>query len=472
MSPGRHGRSAPSAVVVDGPPVGERGRHRGGDVGRLAEPQGVGGAQLAVAAVRSEVIVTIGSEYGHRAVTEGDCRPTRIQRLERWLGIGLECDEPAEDVVGEVDHGLRRSEIGRERDAVGADLVAGAQVLGDVGAAETVDGLLGIADDEQPAGERAEPSPCRSAGAIGRGLVGIVGIGGETDGDLELDRVGVLELVEEHPLVPLVEEPTEVGPIGQQAPGENEQIVELEQTGLGASRGGIEDESAHHRAEKDSTVASDRFEKFPRDPSEFDLEALQRFEIGRAVGPERFRPLALRSRPALAVTPVPEPAIEFDDQLEPGSHAVGRREIVDEGGDVAGRLGLRVVGRYRCGTDRSAGREERGDVETQRPRVGQVDAVDDQVPIGPEVVGHAASTLVDAEAVELAEFDEGAPAVDHAAGRIGFVEQAVEEIVPLLLEASPLSSSSSTENPGGRPASIGKSNSIRRANECRVPIGA
>ena len=76
----------------------------------------------------------------------------------------------------------------------------------------------------------------------------------------------------------------------------------------------------------------------------------------------------------------------------------------------------------------------RGDVETQRPGVGQVDAVVDQIPVGPEVVGHAAGTLVDAEAVELAEFDERPPAVDHAAGRIGFVEQAVEEIVPLLLE--------------------------------------
>ncbi len=38
--------------------------------------------------------------------------------------------------------------------------------------------------------------------------------------------------------------------------------------------------------------------------------------------------------------------------------------------------------------------------------------------------------------------------------------------------ARPLSSSSSTVKPGGRPASMGKSNSTRRANACSVPIGA
>ena len=149
---------------MDGPPFGERGRHRGGDVGRLAESQGVGGAQIAGAAVRREVVVAIGAEHRHRAVTERDRRATRVERLERRLGIGLERDEAAEDVVGEVDHGLRRAEVGRQRDAVGADLVGGAQVLGDVGAAEAVDRLLGIADDEQAAGERLQPSPGRRAG--------------------------------------------------------------------------------------------------------------------------------------------------------------------------------------------------------------------------------------------------------------------------------------------------------------------
>ena len=332
---------------MDGPPFCECGRHRGCDVGRLAESQGIGGAQIAGAAVRSEVVVPIGSEYRHRAVTERDRRATRIERLERRLGIGLERDEATEDIVGEVDHGLCRAKIGRQRDAVGADLVGGAQVLGDVGAAKTVDRLLGIADDEQAAGDRPEPSPGRSA-VVGCGLVGIVGVGSEAYGDLELDRIGVLELVEEHPLVSLVQEPTEVRPVGQQAPGENEQVVELEQTGLGASRRGIEDEAAHHRAEQESSVAPDAFEESPRDPSELDLEALQRFEIGRAVRAERLRPFPLRSRPPLAVTPVPETAIEFDDQLQPGSHAVGCCELVDEGGDVAGCLGLCVVGWHRC----------------------------------------------------------------------------------------------------------------------------
>ncbi len=154
-------------VIVDGPAVGERRRHRGGNIGRLTESEGVGGAHVAGAAVRCEVVVAFGAEHRHRAVGQGGRGTTRIERMVGRLGIGLECDQPTEDVVGEVDHGLCRAEIGRQRNTVGADLVGRPQVLGDVGSPEAVDRLLGVADDEQAAGKRMQPSPRRYAGAVG-----------------------------------------------------------------------------------------------------------------------------------------------------------------------------------------------------------------------------------------------------------------------------------------------------------------
>ena len=433
MSLGRHGRNAAQYFVVDEPSLGERGRHGGGDVGCLSEPQGVGGAQIAGTAVGREVVVAFGAEYRHGAVREGGRRATRIERLECRLRIGLERDEAAEDVVGEVDHGLRRAEVGRQRHSCCADLIGRAQVLGDVGSPEAVDRLLGVTDDEQASRERLQPPPGRCA-AVGRGLGRIVGVGGETDGDLELDRVGVLEFVEKDPLVPGVKESADVGSIGEETSGEHEQVVELEQAGLGATRGGVEDETPHHRSEQESPVSTDTFEEFVRDTTEFDLEALKCLEVGRTGGSERLGPLPLRSRPTFGVAPVPEAAIELDDQFESDSDVVGRRQIVDQLGDVASGLDLCVVGRQRCGGDCSPDGEQGSDVDVQRPGIAEVDAVVDEVPVGPEVLGHATGALVDAEAVEFAQLDECPASLDHAAGRIGLVEQAVEQVVPLLLE--------------------------------------
>ena len=106
-------------------------------------------------------------------------------------------------------------------DLVGADLVGRAEVLGDVGPPEPVDRLLRVADDEQPTGHRHELAPVVV-------LARIVGARGEPHGDLELDRVGVLELVEQDPRVALVEQPADVAALREQPAGEDEQVVELE----------------------------------------------------------------------------------------------------------------------------------------------------------------------------------------------------------------------------------------------------
>ncbi len=63
---------------------------------------------------------------------------------------------------------------------------------------------------------RRPGSGCRTATPVrprhGRGVLQrIVGVGREPDGDLELDRIGVLELVEQHAGIPVVQEATDVG---------------------------------------------------------------------------------------------------------------------------------------------------------------------------------------------------------------------------------------------------------------------
>ena len=107
----------------------------------------------------------------------------------------------------------------------------------DVGAAEAVDRLLRVADDEEMAGCDRDLVPRR------RGQRGIARVGrGDADRELDLDRVGVLELVEQEPRVALVEprphDRTLLG-VTQKLTGEDEQVVELELSGGSAFLGRV-----------------------------------------------------------------------------------------------------------------------------------------------------------------------------------------------------------------------------------------
>ena len=87
-------------------------------------------------------------------------------------------------------------EVLDERLRLEAELVLGVVVHAEVGAPEPVDRLLRIADDEERAGcDRARRVHCLGA------RVGVAR--GEQHRELDLERVGVLELVEEHGRVPL-----------------------------------------------------------------------------------------------------------------------------------------------------------------------------------------------------------------------------------------------------------------------------
>ncbi len=88
----------------------------------------------------------------------------------------------------------------------------------------------------------------------------VVGRRGEPDGDLQLDRVGVLELVEQHPLVALVEGAADLDAvgIGEQSPGVDEQVVEVEHARVDATAHRVEHEPAGDRAGETFAVCPGR----------------------------------------------------------------------------------------------------------------------------------------------------------------------------------------------------------------------
>jgi hypothetical protein len=115
-------------------------------------------------------------------------------------------DELPEDVVDPVDHRGGGAEVGGQPHGRVPEHPAGAQEQVDVRAAEPVDGLLRVADEEQPSGIDGDFLP---------GLRGRVGVaGGDAHGQLDLDGVGVLELVEEQALVAVVQAAAHLGAVG------------------------------------------------------------------------------------------------------------------------------------------------------------------------------------------------------------------------------------------------------------------
>ena len=147
--------------------------------------------------------------------------PERLERVVCRLGAGFGGDELAEYVVDPREYGLGAAEIGSQ-DELLADPLLRLEVGGDVGAAEPVDRLFRVTDQEQTALRHGHVFPAgRAAVRAGR----------DPDGELDLDRVGVLELIEQQPPVTLLQ----AGPDGramhgtaEQVTGEHEKVVELE----------------------------------------------------------------------------------------------------------------------------------------------------------------------------------------------------------------------------------------------------
>ena len=132
-------------------------------------------------------------------------------------------DERAEQGVDPVEHGRHRAEVGGQplaRAVAVAEVGPGRQEQLDVGPPEPVDRLLRVAHEEQPAVVDVELVPAPGLGAPDGGR--------DQAGQLDLERVGVLELVEQDVGVALVQGVAGLGAATQHLAGQHEQVVELE----------------------------------------------------------------------------------------------------------------------------------------------------------------------------------------------------------------------------------------------------
>ena len=182
-------RRTPAAVaVVDLPAVVDRGLHRVGDARRLARPQLVG-RQPSFERFRSEQ---------HHPRPALRIAPVGFEREVLGLGAFDRLDQPPEHVVDPVEHRGRGAEVGREPQRLGREVIARPR-----GTSRCRPGGSGRSTAWGRRRRRAVPGvtavasqPCPPASGV---------VGREQRGDLDLDRVGVLELVDQQALVPVAQ---------------------------------------------------------------------------------------------------------------------------------------------------------------------------------------------------------------------------------------------------------------------------
>ena len=212
-------------------------------------------------------------------------------------------------------------------------LVAGFEEHADVGAPEPVDRLLRVTHEEQPAGLGGDRPPVLlPSGRIVRR---------DKDRELDLDRVGVLELVEEQPLVARRERSAHTGTlvgIAQHGAGEHEEVVELELTrapaGLGAADGEVRQRRREHLQHRLLNVAA------------------QHLAVGLQFGEPSLHDVDADAEP-VDLPPVAADELGGGEQLEPGVVINGLaqplRELLNGSVDVVEQL----VGRRLCSGPRA-----------------------------------------------------------------------------------------------------------------------
>ncbi len=184
----------------------------------------------------------------------------------------LGADQVAEHVVDQRHHALAGAEVGGERQAPPAlaEALGRSQEQRDVGPPEAVDRLLGVAHEEEVALAGGDRIPVGAGG-------GRVGAGDE-HGQVDLDGVGVLELVDEEVAVT----PVQRGPhrsavvrIAQRVTRQHQQVVELELAGAAPFRGGVEGEAPQVDGEPVDRLGGDVVEQRAGPRSELPVALLQ-----------------------------------------------------------------------------------------------------------------------------------------------------------------------------------------------------
>ena len=145
-----------------------------------------------------------------------------VARLQRQVVAGHHGRERGVHERLDLRHAAKARRQVHKRGAPLLDPAADLAIDGDVGAAEAVDRLLGIADDEEAAGLRLRLAPV--------GLARIVG--GEEQEDLGLQRIGVLELVDEDALEAALEALAHAPVVAHQVARDEQQIEKIERAVL------------------------------------------------------------------------------------------------------------------------------------------------------------------------------------------------------------------------------------------------
>ncbi len=226
--------------------------HDSRDVGGFARAQRVGiGA----------VVMGFGAEQHDVRARAFRVAAFRVEGAVQRLGTRMRLDQlaehrvhPREDVgrgpkvAGQV---LRHRSIGK--------LLGRGEERRDVCPTEPVDRLFGVADEEQSSGLDVDLRP--GARAVGR----IAGT--EQRRDLDLDRIGVLELVDKQAPVSVAQTSTGSGTvlgIAQQCAGEHQEVVELEfarASPIGDCTGGTASERGDNPPDRRVEETAD--ERFP-----------------------------------------------------------------------------------------------------------------------------------------------------------------------------------------------------------------
>ncbi|AOG02868.1 putative ATP-dependent exodeoxyribonuclease domain protein (plasmid) [Bosea sp. RAC05] len=149
-----------------------------------------------------------------------------VESGEAWLivGGGEGCLEPP---VHELQDRAARAEVRRDREHVGRvlsrDGLARGDIGPDIGAAEAVDRLLWVTDEEQGAGPKGSRRPVTRAVDI---------LSAEPPEDFRLEGVGVLKLVDQDVGIAVGQRLTDSLVVAQQVARGLDQVVEVQQRGV------------------------------------------------------------------------------------------------------------------------------------------------------------------------------------------------------------------------------------------------